>query len=37
VQAIFPTRRGLLPSVRSFIDFLVAEYEARSGAGDFVS
>ena len=37
VQAIFPTRRGLLPSVRSFIDFLVAEYEARSGAGDLAS
>ncbi len=33
VQAIFPTRRGLLPSVRSFIDFLVAEYDARSAAG----
>lgn len=29
VHAIFPSRRGLLPSVRSFIDFLVAEYEAR--------
>ena len=26
VHAIFPTRRGLLPSVRSFIDFLTAEY-----------
>ena len=33
VQAIFPTRRGLLPSVRSFIDFLVAEYDARSAIG----
>lgn len=33
VQAIFPTRRGLLPSVRSFIDFLVAEYDAHSAAG----
>jgi len=30
VHAIFPTRRGLLPSVRSFIDFLVAEYVALS-------
>lgn len=30
VQAIFPTRRGLLPSVRTFIDFLVAEYAMRS-------
>lgn len=28
VQAIFPSRRGLLPSVRSFIDFLAAEYNA---------
>ena len=28
VQAIFPSRRGLLPSVRSLIDFLVAEYAA---------
>lgn len=29
VQAIFPSRRGLLPSVRSLIDFLVQEYAAR--------
>ncbi len=28
VQAIFPSRRGLLPSVRSLIDFLVTEYAA---------
>ncbi len=28
VHAVFPSRRGLLPSVRSFIDFLVAEYAA---------
>jgi DNA-binding transcriptional LysR family regulator len=28
VHAVFPTRRGLLPSVRSFIDFLAAEYAA---------
>ncbi|MDE2363982.1 MAG: LysR family transcriptional regulator [Hyphomicrobiales bacterium] len=26
VQAVFPTRRGLLPSVRSFIDFLATAY-----------
>ncbi len=29
VQAIFPSRRGLLPSVRSLIDFLVSEYVQR--------
>lgn len=29
VQAIFPSRRGLLPSVRSLIDFLVTEYAQR--------
>ncbi|MGQ7845282.1 LysR substrate-binding domain-containing protein [Granulosicoccus sp. 3-233] len=29
VQAIFPSRRGLLPSIRSLIDFLVKEYAAR--------
>ncbi|HRN85227.1 MAG TPA: LysR substrate-binding domain-containing protein [Hyphomicrobium sp.] len=28
VHAVFPSRRGLLPSVRSFIDFLAAEYAA---------
>lgn len=28
VQAVFPSRRGLLPSVRTFIDFLAAEYAA---------
>lgn len=27
VHAVFPSRRGLLPSVRSFIDHLAAEYE----------
>lgn len=32
VHAVFPTRRGLLPSVRSFIDFLVQEYAALKGA-----
>ncbi len=26
VQAVFPSRRGLLPSVRSFIDHLAQEY-----------
>lgn len=30
VQAIFPSRRGLLPSVRSFLDALAAEYAAHS-------
>lgn len=30
VQAVFPSRRGLLPSVRSFIDFLAKEYVAVS-------
>lgn len=33
VHAVFPSRRGLLPSVRSFIDFLAAEYE-RVGKAD---
>lgn len=28
VHAVFPSRRGLLPSVRGLIDFLTAEYEA---------
>lgn len=32
VHAIFPSRRGLLPSVRTFIDLLVVEYDARSAA-----
>jgi DNA-binding transcriptional LysR family regulator len=26
IHALFPSRRGLLPSVRAFIDFLAAEY-----------
>lgn len=26
VHAVFPTRRGLLPSVRGLIDFLAMEY-----------
>ncbi len=29
VQAVFPSRRGLLPSVRSFIDHLAAAYAAK--------
>lgn len=33
VHAVFPSRRGLLPSVRSFIDFLVAEYAAAARQG----
>lgn len=28
VQAVFPSRRGLLPSVRSLIDFLAKQYNA---------
>ena len=32
VHAVFPTRRGLLPSVRGLIDFLAAEYAARQAA-----
>ena len=31
VHAVFPTRRGLLPSVRSLIDFLASEYAALAG------
>jgi len=27
IHAVFPSRRGLLPSVRSFIDFLALKYE----------
>lgn len=30
IQAVFPSRRGLLPSVRALIDFLATEY-ARTG------
>lgn len=35
VHAVFPSRRGLLPSVRALIDFLAAEYaaDARRGEG----
>lgn len=32
VHAVFPSRRGLLPSVRSLIDFLAAEFEAIGAA-----
>jgi DNA-binding transcriptional LysR family regulator len=28
VHAVFPSRRGLLPSVRQLIDFLAVEFEA---------
>jgi hypothetical protein len=28
VHAVFPSRRGLLPSVRALLDFLAAEYAA---------
>lgn len=31
VHAVFPSRRGLLPAVRSLIDFLAAAYAARAG------
>ncbi|MDB5857892.1 MAG: LysR family transcriptional regulator [Ramlibacter sp.] len=30
VHAVFPSRRGLLPSVRSLIDFLAKEFESQS-------
>lgn len=33
VHAVFPSRRGLLPSVRTFLDFLVAEYAALGARG----
>ena len=32
IHAVFPSRRGLLPSVRSFIDFLAAQYETLPAA-----
>jgi DNA-binding transcriptional LysR family regulator len=28
VHAVFPSRRGLSPAVRSFLDFLAAEFRA---------
>lgn len=31
IQAVFPTRRGLLPSVRALLDFFAKEYAALSG------
>jgi DNA-binding transcriptional LysR family regulator len=30
IHAVFPSRRGLLPSVRAFLDFLALEYSALS-------
>lgn len=32
IHAVFPSRRGLLPSVRTLLDFLTAEYAAASRA-----
>jgi DNA-binding transcriptional LysR family regulator len=32
IHAVFPSRRGLLPSVRAFPDFLAFEYSALSRA-----
>jgi DNA-binding transcriptional LysR family regulator len=32
VHAVFPTRRGLLPAVRSLVDFLALEFAALSRA-----
>lgn len=32
IHAVFPSRRGLLPSVRAFLDFLALEYSALSRA-----
>lgn len=31
ISAVFPSRRGLLPSVRSLIDFLAQAFEAQPG------
>lgn len=33
IHALFPSRRGLLPSVRALLVFLAAEYAAIDGAG----
>jgi len=33
IHALFPSRRGLLPSVRALLEFLAAEYAAIDGAG----
>ena len=35
LHAVFPTRRGLVPAVRAFIDFLVAELPAGRDASAF--
>ena len=32
IHAVFPSRRGLLPSVRALLDFLAAEYAAPTQA-----
>ena len=32
IHAVFPSRRGLLPSVRALLDFLAIEYAAISRA-----
>jgi hypothetical protein len=32
IHAVFPSRRGLLPSVRALLDFVVTEYAATSRA-----
>ena len=32
IHAAFPSRRGLLPSVRALLDFLVEEYAALSAS-----
>jgi hypothetical protein len=32
IHAVFPSRRGLLPSVRAFLDFLAFEYSALTRA-----
>ncbi|HVV94424.1 MAG TPA: LysR substrate-binding domain-containing protein [Hyphomicrobiales bacterium] len=34
VHAVFPSRRGLLPSVRALLDFLAEEYAQLGGGGD---
>ncbi len=34
VHAVFPSRRGLLPSVRALLDHLAAEYAALEAADD---
>jgi DNA-binding transcriptional LysR family regulator len=36
VHAVFPSRRGLLPSIRTFLDHLVAEYAAARQDGPAV-